>query len=223
MANAFGTTMAMLLFVTLLAGGGIYYIVHLQRRRNDLEETVSSYQDAAKLRTVIYSKIRDIAELATVREDFTAEVVYEDKNSKEWHGFKLPFSDVKFNMTYSGVVVCGCDLTRIQVPDNGIHENGATLILPQCTIQHIYPKIESYHITTNETGLLADKISLEYQNQLVAIDLEREKNQLIREGILNRANENVRRIVNAHMRTIGINPRIIFIGGNAYAGTRLLN
>lgn len=217
MADAFGATMAMLLFVTLLAGGGIYYIVHLKRRQTDLEETLENQQDAAKIHTIISSKIRDIAELATVREDFTAEVSYED--AKEKFGFKLPFTDVKFHMTYSGVIVCGCDLTRARVPESSINGNNATILLPQCTVLHIYSKPDSYNIISNESGVFADKITLEHQNALVNDRLEREKNRLIGEGILQRANENVCRILKAQMQAIGINPHVVFLNGS---DTRLL-
>lgn len=218
MADAFGATMAMLIFVTLLVGGGIYYIVHLKRRQNELEDTVSSYQDAEKIHTIIYSKIRDIARLATVREEFTAEITYEDV--KEKFGFKLPFTGVKFHMTYEGVISCGCDLTRAQVPQNSITGNSATIILPQCTVLDIYSKPGSCNIIFNESGIFADKITLEMQDQMIAKDLEREKNNLISEGILQRANENVCRILKAQMQAIGINPHVVFLNGS---DTRLLN
>ena len=227
MADAFGATMAMLLFVTLLAGGGIYYIVHLKRRQTDLEETLESQQNAAKIHTVIYSKIRDIARLATVREEFTAEISYEDV--KEKFGFKLPFTGVKFQMTYEGVISCGCDLTRARVPEQSINGNNATILLPQCTVLDIYPKSGSYNIISNESGVFADKITLEQQQALVDSDLEREKNHLISEGILQRANENVCRILKAQMQAIGINPHVVFLNSddtsriNAAPDTRLLN
>ncbi len=218
MADAFGATMAMLLFVTLLAGGGIYYIVHLKRRQNDLEETLELQQNAANLHTIIYSTIKDIAELATVREEFTAEIFYED--IKEKFGFKLPFTGVKFQMTYSGVIKCGCDLTRARIPENSITGNRATILLPQCTIIDIYSKPGSCNIISNESGIFADKITLEIQDEMVAKDLEREKNHLISEGILQRANENVCRIVKAQIQAIGINPHVVFLNSS---DTRLLN
>lgn len=227
MADAFGETMAMLLFVTLLAGGGIYYIVHLKRRQNELEETMSSYQDAERMSIVISSKIQDLAELTTVREEFTAEISHKD--NKAWHGFKIPFTDVNFRMIYSGVISCGCDLTRARVPHTSISGNSATIILPKCTVLSIYPKSGSCKIISNEKGILADAITLEMQDKLVSADLEREQNLLISEGILQRANENVCRILKAQMQAIGINPHIVFLNGNsdiskiAASDTRLLN
>ena len=219
MADAFGETMAMLLFVTLLTGGGIYYIVHLQRRRDNLEETLEIQQNTANLHTIIYSTIRDIAQLATVREDFNATIYYNPSNTKEWHGFKIPFTDINFQMTYSGVIVCGCDLARARIPEQSITGNSATIFLPQCTVLDIYPKTGSCKILTNEKGILADRITLEQQQALVDSDLEREKNHLISEGILQRANENVCRILKAHMRAIGITPNVVFLNGS---DTRLL-
>ena len=227
MADAFGATMAMLLFVTLLVGGGIYYIVHLKRRKDDLEETLESQKNAANLHTIIYSTIKDIAELTTVREEFTAEITYE--NVKEKFGFKLPLTGVKFQMTYSGVIKCGCDLTRAIIPENGINGNSATIILPQCTIVDFHSTPGSYKIISNESGVFADKITLEQQQALVDSDLEREKNHLISEGILQRANENVCRILKAQMQAIGINPNVVFLNSddtsriNAAPDTRLLN
>ena len=220
MADAFGETMAMLLFVTLLTGGGIYYIVHLQRQRNDLEETVASYQDTARLHTLIYSKIRDIAQLATVEEEFTATISYNADATKKLLGFNLPFSGVNFQMTYEGVILCGCDLASARVPEDSINGNSATIILPHCTVLRCYSKPGSCKIISNESGLLADKITLKQQDQLITADIEREKNHLIREGILQRANENVRSFLKGHMRLIGINPHIVFLSGS---DTRLLN
>ena len=227
MADAFGETMAMLLFVTLLTGSGIYYIDHLKRRNNKLEQTVSNYQDAERMSIVISSKIQDLAELTTVREEFTAEISHKD--NKAWHGFKIPFTDVNFRMIYSGVISCGCDLTRVRVPRTSISGNSATIIIPQCTVLDIHSKPGSCKIISNEKGFLADAITLEMQDKLVTADLEREQNLLISEGILQRANENVCRILKAHMQAIGINPHVVFLNGNsdisriAAADTRLLN
>ena len=212
MADAFGATMAIMIFITLLVGAGVYYFVYLKQRQTTLEEQNRSLE---KLRAVIVAKISDIAEIATVREDFNAEIIYKD--AKEWHGIKLPLTSVEFRMTYSGVIVCGCDFTQVEVPMNSISENSATIIIPRCKILHIYPNVESYNIIDLKTGLFASKITLEQQNMLVASDLESEKQRLINEGILKRADENVEYILSKQMQSIGITPRIIFNNYNSDA------
>ena len=201
MAISFGATMAIMIFITFLVGGGVY----LKNRQTSLEEPNRNLE---KLRAVIISKISDIAEISTVREDFNAEIIYKD--AKEWHGIKLPLTGVEFRMTYSGVIVCGCDLTQIQVPRNSVTENSATIIVPRSKIIHIYPIVDSYNIIDLKTGLFASKISLEQQNMLVASDLESEKQRLINEGILRRADENIEYILQAQMQSIGVTPRIMF-------------
>ena len=217
MANAFGATMAVMIFLTLLVGGGVYYFVHLKKRQTSLEEQNSKLE---KLRAVIISKISDIAEISTVREDFNAEIIYKD--ATEWNGIKLPLTGIEFRMTYSGVIVCGCDLTKIAVPQNSVTENSATIIIPRSKVIHIYPIVESYNIIDLKTGFFAKKISLEQQNMLVASDLESEKQRLINEGILKRADENIEYILQAQMQSIGVTPRILFNNYNSNS-QRLLN
>lgn len=210
MADAFGATMAIMLFLTLLVGGGAYYFFHLKRKQTELEEQNKNLE---KLHAVIISKISDIAELATVREDFSAEIIYKD--AKEWHGIKLPGTGVEFRMTYSGVIICGCDLTQVEVPRNSVTENSATIIIPRSKILHIYPNIDSYNIIDLKTGLFANKITLEQQNMLVAGDLESEKQRLINEGILTRSDENIEYILQKQMALLGVTPRIFFRNYNA--------
>ena len=208
MAEAFGATMAVIIFLTLLAGGGAYYFFYLKRKQTELEE---KNRNLEKLRAVIISKITDIAELSTVREDFCAEIIYKD--AKQWNGITLPLTGVEFRMTYSGVIVCGCDLTRVEVPRNSVTENSATIIIPRSKILHIYPNIDSYNIIDLKTGLFAKQITLEQQNMLVASDLENEKQRLINEGILNRSDENIEYILRAQMQSIGVTPRIVYLSG----------
>ena len=208
MANAFGATMAVLIFVTLLIAGGAYYFIHQKKEKDRIEEELRQ-QRLNKIYTVISSKIRDMVELAVVREDFNAEINFEDK--KEWRGIKLPLTGRSLQMSYSGVIVCGCDLKKSVVPQSSVTENSAQIIIPQCQILHIYPQVDTYKIINKNSGLLADDITLEMQSILVKGDLKLQEKRAIDEGILNRANNNVKEILKAQIRPFGVEPQINFL------------
>lgn len=231
MADAFGATMAILIFLTFLVGGGVYYVTNLKNKQKALEEqnrNEEKSRNLVRLHTVIVSKITDIAELATVREDFTSEINFK-KDAKEWNGFNLPLTGTEFRMTYTGVIVCGCDLMQFEVPIDSVTENSATIIIPRSKVLHIYPNVESYNIINLKADLFGKKLTLEEQNMLVAKDIETQQQRIINEGILKRADENVECILKAQMQSIGVTPRIIFLNNNetsrisASTNPRLLN
>ena len=164
-------------------------------------------KSGAEIRSIIFAKLRDIAELSSVREDFIATVNL--SKSRQIAGINLPFTKGNFQMMYTGTIVCGCDLSAVQVYDADINGSHAVLRAPACKILHVYPNVNSFMIQDN-SGLLAPKISLEEQNALVAADLESQKRRAIAEGILERTASNIRQILVTQMRAIGVEAEVVF-------------
>lgn len=194
----FGATMAGCLFLVGTTGAAVYMFTQWRK-------SVSERKSFEEIRSVIYSEIRDICEVGLVRETFSSKVEIDTDKKIPFLDIHMPGSSRKFSMNYAGTIVCGFDLTGVQILRDGALSNKIKVFLPASEILHIYPDVNSYRINQQEAGIFAENIKLEEQNALVADDIKERRQRAIREGILLRADENARQLLMTRILNRGLN------------------
>ena len=104
----FGATLAGCLALATASGEAVYFF--MRNRRNNELQAVSFQQ----IQTIVYEEIHKVREGVTIRKPFTAEISFNDDKKIPKTNIHLPLSDRKIFMTYSGMIVCGCDLDEIR-------------------------------------------------------------------------------------------------------------
>jgi len=191
----FGATLAGCLVLIGTTGAAIYFFLKRQKNR-------SEQMNFEQLQSVIYEDIRDVCELALVRENFKSVVSVDVDKKLPFFGVHIPGTSRKFLMDYSGTIVCGFDLTGVNISRDG---NKVKIFLPQSKILDIYADVNSFKIHMQDAGILAANIKLEEQNEWVAADVKEHGRHAIQKGLLNRANENARQLLLSRIEHRGLN------------------
>ena len=190
----FGATLAGCLALVGTTGAAVYFF--LRRRKTDSEQ-----MNFEQLQSVIYEDIRDVCELALVRENFKSVVSVDVDKKLPFFGVHIPGTSRKFLMDYSGTIVCGFDLTGVNISRDG---NKVNIVLPQSRIMDIYADVNSFNIHMQDAGLLAANIKIEEQNEWVAADVDEHGRRAIQKGLLHRANENARQLLLSRIEHRGL-------------------
>ncbi len=218
MANAFGSTLAMLLVLILTIIVAVYFFQKSQQPQATQERVPFPV-----LRTIIAEKIQDVAELVTLRKAFDATINFNDATKIPFFDVGIPGTKRDFVIDYSGMIVSGCDLKAIRILPDGFDNNRVKIIVPQSCITDFYADIKSFKIRGNKAGIFAANIKIEEQNEWIRTDLESRVKQAIDEGILIRSNDNVRKYLNAIVSAQGFTADIEFIGDGSDSHIKLLN
>ena len=163
---------------------------------------------ARSVRTAVMDAIRNVSELATVRARFLSRIDF--RGALDIPILRhLPGTTRKLLMCYSGDIVCGCDLSEVRISERfGV--NRVRITIPHSRITHIAPDASSYEVYDQTNGLF-NPIRLDDQNREVAADLETVRQHVMRDGvILKRADENVKRLLGAIMKSTGVDAEIVF-------------
>ena len=163
------------------------------------------------VRSAILQGIQNINELATVRERFQSIVSFSDGKQLPFLGFWLPGTTRKFIMRYAGVIVCGNDLSKINISER-FAVNRVRVVVPRSRILDIYADIQSFEVYDQQAGLFTS-IRLEDQNREVTADLEEMRQNALKSGILSQADENTRRILTSIVAATGMEAEIVFDDG----------
>ena len=163
------------------------------------------------VRSAILQGIQNVNELATVRERFQSIVSFSDGKQMPFLGFCLPGTTRKFIMRYAGVIVCGNDLSRLNISER-FAVNRVRVVVPRSRILDIYADIQSFEVYDQQAGLFTS-IRLEDQNREVTADLEEMRQNALKSGILSQADENTRRILTSIVATTGMEAEIVFDDG----------
>ena len=163
------------------------------------------------VRSAILQGIQNVNELATVRERFQSIVSFSDGKQMPFLGFCLPGTTRKFIMRYAGVIVCGNDLSRLDISER-FAVNRVRVVVPRSRILDIYADIQSFEVYDQQAGLFTS-IRLEDQNREVTADLEEMRQNALKSGILSQADENTRRILTSIVATTGMEAEIVFDDG----------
>lgn len=163
------------------------------------------------VRSAILQGIQNVNELATVRERFQSIVSFSDGKQMPFLGFCLPGTTRKFIMRYAGVIVCGNDLSKLNISER-FAVNCVRVVVPRSRILDIYADIQSFEVYDQQAGLFTS-IRLEDQNREVTADLEEMRQNALKSGILSQADENTRRILTSIVATTGMEAEIVFDDG----------
>ena len=165
------------------------------------------------VRSAILQGIQNVNELATVRERFQSIVSFSDGKQLPFLGFWLPGTTRKFIMRYAGVIVCGNDLSRLDISER-FAVNRVRVVVPRSRILDIYADVQSFEVYDQQAGLFTS-IRLEDQNREVTADLEEMRQNALKSGILNQADENTRRILTSIVAATGMEAEIVFDDGES--------
>ena len=163
------------------------------------------------VRSAILQGIQNVNELATVRERFQSIVSFSDGKQMPFLGFCLPGTTRKFIMRYAGVIVCGNDLSKLNISER-FAVNRVRVVVPRSRILDIYADIQSFEVYDQQAGLFTS-IRLEDQNREVTADLEEMRQNALKSGILSQADENTRRILTSIVAATGMEAEIVFDDG----------
>ena len=163
------------------------------------------------VRSAILQGIQNVNELATVRERFQSIVSFSDGKQLPFLGFFLPGTTRYFIMRYAGVIVCGNDLSRLDISDR-FAVNRFRVVVPRSRILDIYADVQSFEVYDQQAGLFTS-IRLDDQNREVAADLEEMRQNALKSGILSHADENTRRILTSIVAATGMEAEIVFDDG----------
>ena len=160
------------------------------------------------IRTIILSGIQNVIELATLRENFQSIVIFKDSKKIPFINMNIPGTTRKFIMKYYGTIVCGCDLSKVQISERyGV--NRVKITLPRSEILDIYADVHSFEVYDQSAGIFTS-VNLEDQNRELQADLEKMKTHSIQNGILDHSDDNVRKILTSVVASTGLEAEIVF-------------
>ena len=163
------------------------------------------------VRSAILMGIQNVNELATVRERFQSIVSFSESKPLPFLGINLPGTTRKFMMRYAGAIVCGNDLSKIDISER-FAVNRVRLVVPRSRILDIYADIHSFEVYDQQAGLFTS-VRLEDQNREVTADLEEMRQNALRSGILSQADENARQILTSIVAATGMEAEVVFDDG----------
>ena len=163
------------------------------------------------VRSAILLGIQNVNELATIRERFQSIVSFSEGKPMPFLGLNFPGTTRKFMMRYAGTIVCGNDLSKVDISER-FAVNRVRVVVPRSRILDIYADIHSFEVYDQQAGLFT-AIRLEDQNREVTADLEEMRQNALRSGILSQADENARRILSSIVAATGMEAEIVFDDG----------
>lgn len=198
MTESFGSTLAVLLVFAAAICVAIYFFM----KHRKLKENQMTYE---QLQSIVYEEIKDVCELALVRENFKSVVSIDVDKKMPFFNVHIPGTSRKFLMDYSGTIVCGFDLSGVKISRDGALSNKVKVILPPSKILDIYADVNSFKIHLQDAGLLASNIKIEEQNEWVAADVAEHGQRAVQEGLLLRADDNARKLLLSKIESRGLN------------------
>ena len=202
--SSFFMTIAVLLFVSTLSAVGGYLFKRSYRTSLPPEEL-----SIQTMRTVILEKLQSVRELAMIRSNFQSIVHFTE--TKKIMGHTIPYTTRKFILSYSGTVVCGCDLNEVKFANNFFNRNHLQITLPESRIFDMYPDLNTVKLHDQNAELFAKDVNIEDQNRAITVDLKEVKQRLIKEGLLIKSNDKVQKFVNSIVEPLGIKAVITFV------------
>jgi len=160
------------------------------------------------VRSVLLQGIRNVRELATIRQHFEAVVMHRD--SKSLLGLALPGTGRKFILKYSGVVTCGNDLSRIRISER-FAVNRVRMEIPRSRLIDLYADMKSIQVYDQKAGIFTS-VQLEDQNREIAANLEELRHDVLKGDLLRRANENTRMVLTSLAASLGMEAEVVFEG-----------
>lgn len=202
--DSFFSMLAVLIFVSGMAVFAFKKkdVVDLIRAARQPEISIQS------VHTTIFNEIKNIKKLSLTEREFQSIATFSD--DRKVFGLKVPFSERKFSVSYTGYVVCGCDLDKIQISQSFFNGSHISITVPNSTFLHVVPNLNSFQVFEQKSGLLAKNIDFELQIKEVNSDLNAVKLRMAEQGILQQSNENIRQLLTKITSPLGIVAEIYF-------------
>lgn len=194
---------AIILALMLSIGANVYFFMKISGRKPNPNRIT---------RTTILEGIEKVRELATIRRRFQSIVSFSEGVKIPGLNMNIPGTTRKFIMKYDGVIVCGCDLSQVQVSER-YDTNKVRITLPHSKILDSYPDINSFEVYDQSAGIFTS-VKLEDQNREVNSDIEKVKATELQNGILEQADDTVRNILTSVAASSGMLAEIIFTSSN---------
>ncbi len=157
-------------------------------------------------RSTLIQGIRNVKELATIRQSFQSIVMHED--SKALLGLTLPGTSRRFILKYSGTITCGNDLSLLQISGR-FAVNRVRMVVPRSRILDIYADMKSIQVYDQRSGIFSS-ILLQDQNREIVANLEEVRQDALKSDILHRTDENTRLILSALAASLGMEAEVVF-------------
>jgi hypothetical protein len=168
------------------------------RRRSNLGKRSSH--------STLLEGIKNVKELATIRQTFQSIVMFED--SKSLLGFSLPGTGRKFILKYAGTIVCGNDLAQMTITER-FALNRVRMVVPRSRLLDLYADMKSIQVYDQRAGMFTS-IELQDQNREIANNLEEVRQDALQSDILRRADENTRAVLISLAASLGMTAEVIF-------------
>ena len=195
------TLTAIILILALVISVAINTMLIFRKKEKPAPESV---------RTTILDGIKNVSELATVRQNFQSIVTFSSSKKIPGLDWTIPGTTRKFMLRYNGTIVCGCDLTQVKVSEG--YGDRVRITLPKSEILDMYADLQSLEVYDQSAGIFTS-VKLEEQNREIAADLDRVKEHELQNGLLELSDGNVRKILASVVAPTGMLADIVFTDG----------
>lgn len=189
------TKIIVFLLILIAAVGGTFYFAKTKyetvRVEETKEENIITETKVEITGETIREGLMDIGELATEEYYFTRVETYD--SSKNFKGFKVPFTQSKFVYSYDGVVKAGIDFANITVVKDDLAKV-ITVTLPKSDILDCNIDTDTFKLY-DEKNSVFNKFSVTDFNNTLDKMLDEAKADAIDKGVLERADENAKMII----------------------------
>ena len=163
------------------------------------------------VRHTILEGIKNVSELATVRQTFQSIVTFSSSKKIPGLNISLPGTTRKFMLKYNGTIVCGCDLTKAKVSEG--YGDRMRIVLPKSEVLDAYADMQSLEVYDQSAGIFTS-VKLEEQNREIAADIEKIKAHELQNGLLELSDVNVKKILASVVAPTGMLADIVFTDGS---------
>lgn len=163
------------------------------------------------VRHTILEGIRNVSELATIRQNFQSIVTFSSSKKIPGLNISLPGTTRKFMLKYNGTIVCGCDLTKATVSEG--YGDRMRIVLPKSEVLDAYADMQSLEVYDQSAGFFTS-VKLEEQNREIAADIEKIKAHELQNGLLELSDVNVKKILSSVVAPTGMLADIVFTDGS---------
>ena len=189
------TAFVMLVLFTIIAISVCINVYALKRKKPSIKEISS----------ILMHGIQEVSDLVTIRQSFQSIVMYEDFRSL--FGFHLPGTHKKFILKYSGSIVVGTDLSKVNIAQ--FVSGKIKLTLPHSKILDVAADMKSIKVYDQSSGIF-NPLYFDEQNHAIAANLLEIEAEANSGELLARSDENAKNILISLCRGIGIGAEVEF-------------
>ena len=168
-------------------------ITNLEEEVKRLSEPIAVYEEASQEvnLSLIYSKISDIGELATIEYIYTDAGKFEDP--KQLFGKNIPFTTKSFIAKWDGVIKAGIKIEDIIIEINDANKE-ISIHLPDAEILSHEINEESIETLDEKNGLF-NQVTVDDVRNFDQVSKEAMETRAIENGLLEKANKNAEKII----------------------------